>query len=90
MKMKIQIFSIYDEKAKAYVNTFFQPHVGQALRAFVNTTKDPKTQIHNNPEDFSLYHIGEFDDSSANIKSFNEPRFLSKATEHVNEPVPVS
>jgi len=87
--MKLNIFSIYDEKSQAYNSPFFQSAVGQALRSFCDLAKDDKTTISRHPEDYSLYHIGEFDDSTSKIISYNEPRFLARATEYLPKPVTV-
>jgi len=85
--MKLNVFSIYDEKAQAYNAPFFQSAVGQAMRSFCDLAKDEKTSINRHPEDFALYHIGEFDDTDAKIVSFAEPRFLARATEYFQQPV---
>jgi hypothetical protein len=86
--MKQQIFSIYDEKSEAYNTPFFQNHINQAIRSFSDLSKDPKTTISRHPQDFSLYHIGEYDDVNSSIQSFNEPKFLARATEFNNTITP--
>lgn len=88
--MKMNVFSVYDEKAKAYNTPFFQAHVGQAIRSFNDLVSDPITTIHNHPEDYHLYHIGEFDSDNAKFVSFPEPRLISRASEFSNkQPVEV-
>lgn len=87
--MKINTFSIYDEKAQAFNVPFFQTHVGQAIRSFSDLAKDPQSTISRHPEDYHLYHIGEFDDHDAKIVSFNEPRLVARATEFFNHVKPV-
>lgn len=79
--MEIQMFSIYDEKTEAYSPPFNQTHIGQAIRAFNDTATDQQTVINRHPQDYSLYHIGTFDDATSTMVSFNEPKFLARATE---------
>lgn len=79
--MKLNIFSIFDEKAEAYSTPFFQSHVGQALRSFSDLALDDKASISRHPQDYSLYHIGEFDPCSSHIISYPEPRLLARASE---------
>ena len=78
-------FAIYDEKAKAYNPPFFQSQIGQAIRTFSDLAKDPKTSIYAHQEDYSLYHIGQYDDSDAKLSNKSEPAILAKATDF-NEP----
>lgn len=80
--MEMQIFSIYDEKAKTFNTPFFQHQIGQALRAFSDAVSDVKTTLHNHPEDFRLYHIGVYNDDTSLIESFNEPRVIASATDY--------
>lgn len=65
--MKNIIFSIYDQKAKAYLTPFFAVTEGLAIRMFSGTINTEDNYISKNPEDFTLYKIGEFDDSNGTI-----------------------
>lgn len=76
---KLQIFSIYDKKAVAYQNPFFYHQKGQALRAFEDAVNDPQIAFNKHPEDFSLFHIGEWDDSTGTIKSLPNPVPIEEA-----------
>ena len=64
-----QIFAVYDEKAGAYLNPFFMPTDGMAIRAMRDCLRDEKHQFSQYPEDFTLYRIGIFDDKDAVIIS---------------------
>nr|QJB19919.1 MAG: nonstructural protein [Microvirus sp.] len=63
----MKIFSVYDAKAEAYARPFFLDTIGLALRGFGEACNDPQTELYRNPEDFTLYHIGEFDPASGAI-----------------------
>lgn len=65
--MIYQIFVIHDDKAHAHMVPYFIQHQDLAIRAFATATKQKGTPIGDNPEDFRLYHIGEYDDSTALI-----------------------
>jgi hypothetical protein len=56
-----KIFAAYDLKANAYMSPFVMPTAGMAIRAFEQLCRDPKTQFNQNPEDFILYELGEWD-----------------------------
>lgn len=56
------VFSVYDSKARAYGNPFVSARQELAVRDFTTAVRDPDTQLHKYPEDFTLVEIGEFDD----------------------------
>lgn len=79
--MILQIFAVYDSKADAYLQPFFMPSKGQAMRSFQDLSNEPKTQFNKHPEDFTLFHIGEFDDMDATIKTLDAKIPLALASE---------
>lgn len=62
--MKQRIFTIYDDKAKAYLPPFFLPEMGMATRAFSDCVNDPKHNFGLHPSDYTLFCCGIFDDKS--------------------------
>jgi len=66
--MILQAFSVYDSKAKAFSPPFFQANNALAIRAFTELANDEgRNNVSRFPEDFSLHHIGEFDDSTGKL-----------------------
>ena len=66
--MKQKIFTIYDSKAKAYITPFFLHQEGMAIRIFTDCVNDPKHQFGKHPEDYILFHIGEWEDEKAKFQ----------------------
>ena len=64
--MKMVICSIRDSAADAYGRPFFLPSVGVAIRSFTDEVNRPSedNQIYQHPEDFDLFELGEFDDTT--------------------------
>lgn len=60
-----KIFTVYDEKSEAYLQPFFFDTVGQAVRAISELVMDPQHSFGKHTADFSLFQLGEFDDSTA-------------------------
>lgn len=77
--MMLQMYSIYDSKAEVYNTPFFSKTHGEAERSFKTLTNDPKSQVNQYPEDFDLYHIGEYDDNKGITKSLDTPKHILKA-----------
>lgn len=61
--MLLSIFTIYDEKAKAYLAPFFLPTTGMAVRTFTDMINNPECAFYKHPEDYTIFKIGTFDDS---------------------------
>lgn len=62
--MKYAMFTIHDSKAQAYITPWFLPEVGQAVRAFGDCVNSDTHQFGLHPEDYTLFEIGEYDDSN--------------------------
>lgn len=75
---KILIFAIFDKKAAAYMAPFYFPQKGQALRAFEDSVNDPQSGFFKHPEDYSLFQLGEYNDTSGEIVS-SKPVFIEEA-----------
>lgn len=71
----IKVYSIFDTAVGAYMNPFFQLADGAAIRLFQNTVNNKESQIYRNPDQFILFHIGEFDDKKGEFISV-APRSL--------------
>ncbi|WNK12814.1 MAG: nonstructural protein [Microvirus sp.] len=62
--MKLNAYTIYDNKALQYHAPFFMAADGQAVRALSDLVSDPNTNIGRHPGDYVLYHCGYYNDST--------------------------
>lgn len=83
--MVLQVYSIRDAKAEAFNSPFYQKTKGEALRSFQTAVNDPKTQLNRFPEDFDLYEIGTWDDSTGLVTPLDTPKHTAKAVEMLTE-----
>lgn len=62
--MKFQIIVTRDIVANVYSNMMQVPHIGGAIRAFGDECrrKEPGNPLAMHPEDYELWHVGEYDD----------------------------
>ncbi|UIB81480.1 nonstructural protein [Flyfo microvirus Tbat2_160] len=79
--MILKIFTIYDSKVEAYMQPFFMQSKGAALRAFTDTISDRSTQFSKHPQDFTLFEIGEYDDSTGTLLNYDAKISLGVAVE---------
>lgn len=81
MASKLQLFSVRDSKAMVFSQPFFQPSVPAAVRAFGASVNSGDGGLSQFPDDYSLYHLGEFDDESGVLIPLKEPHFLGLAAQ---------
>ncbi len=79
--MILKVYTVYDTKAEAYIQPFFSPTKGLALRSFQEALIDEKSNISKYPEDFTLFELGEFDQETAKFNLHNTPQSLGVAVE---------
>lgn len=87
--MLFKIFSIHDSKAQAYFPPFFLPTIAMAVRTFEDMANDKNNNIGKHPEDFTLFHIGEFDDTTSIIEPSSPSTAINKAVHLVHAELPL-
>jgi hypothetical protein len=79
-----KMFTVYDAAAKAFLRPFFTPTEATAIRAFTQEVNTPKTPLNNNPEDFSLFYLGEYDDANGSFDLLKTPNKTRVGLEVLN------
>ncbi len=80
--MILKIFTIYDEKAKAYLPPFFLPESGMAIRTFKDCINSKEHQFAKNPDDYTLFALGFFNDASASMEP-HAPKSLGNGLTYI-------
>jgi len=73
------MYSIYDNGVKVFHPPFYKPTKVQALRDFETLVNDQKSALHEYPEDFDLYYLGDYDDNTGKITTVASPEHIQKA-----------
>jgi len=81
--MKFQAYTIYDSKEEIYCQPFFLLNEAVAIRQLSDMVNDEKTKISKHPADYSLWHLGSYEDSSATIDPLKSKKCIAYANEHV-------
>ncbi len=80
--MKHLIFTVYDEKADAYLPTFVMHSQPMARRTFADMVADEKTHAFGrHPEDYTLYEIGLFDDLAGAVEPYESKKCVCTGLE---------
>ena len=56
------VFSVYDQKAAAYLPPFILPRSEMAIRTFSDCINSAEHQFGKHPGDYTLFRLGMFDD----------------------------
>ncbi len=81
--MRLKIFSVYDEKAMAYIPPFTLPTREMAVRVFGDMVSSDTHQFSMHPSDYTLFELGEFDDSDGVISVGRGPTKVVNGVEIV-------
>lgn len=76
--MELQIVAIYDVKLEAFNRPAFVRSVGEAMRSFSDEANRSDSEVSKHPADYRLFHLGSFDDVTAQFKD-GQPKLLASA-----------
>lgn len=65
--MKLNAYTIYDVASGVYMRPFFSQADGQAVRGFKDIALDADHEVGKHPEDYTLYRIGTFNDTTGKM-----------------------
>lgn len=81
--MKYNMYSVYDSKVEAYAQPIFMRTHGEAIRSFESACNNEQHEFSKHASDYTLFHIGSYDDSDATFECNMTPIPLAKAHEVV-------
>lgn len=82
--MELQAFAVYDSAAAMYLEPFFAPTVEFAIRGFKEAVNKQGHQFSKFPEDYTLFHLGAYDQSCGEFLS-HPPTSLGVALTFVDK-----
>ncbi len=81
--MRVELFAVQDAAANRFIDPFPAPTVEFAIRGFKEACGTEGHQFGKFPEDYSLWHVGEFDAELGLISPLT-PRKLATASSFVH------
>jgi len=79
--MIYKVFCLFDSKVEAYLPPRYYRAKGEAIREFSEAVNMNDNGISKYPGDFTLFEIGEFDDSTGFITMLNAPVSIGNGLE---------
>lgn len=74
--MRLVMFAVRDNAVSAYQVPQFSNHIGAASRWFHDQVNNLESPYFKHSEDYDLYELGEFEDSSGDLTYLPEPRLV--------------
>ena len=81
--MIYEVFSIHDSKAEAFLPPFILPNVAMAQRTFATCVNSDDHQFGAHPADYTLFRLGQFDDSGGQFLLERSKQSLGNGVEFV-------
>lgn len=79
--MKLQMYTVYDDAAGAYLQPFFFSTDAQAIRGFTELANDPNHLFGKYASQYTLFNLGFFDQITGTCALLPTPHSLGKAIE---------
>ncbi len=83
--MMLLAFSVFDSKAEVFSKPFFEGTKGSAIRAFSDAVNEEGHTFHKHAEDYTLFHVGAYDDSMGVFVEHSAPSSLGNALVFVTD-----
>lgn len=74
-----QVFAVRDRALDAFMQPFFVQSTGVAVRSFSDEVNRPESPMNAHPDDYDLYCIGDYDESTGKINPLSDVRMISRA-----------
>lgn len=73
-----KIYTVKDKKSDSYGQIFTMKTDGLAIRVMQNAVDNPNSEIAKYREEFSLYCVGEYDETSGLIKGYEDIKCIGQ------------
>lgn len=87
--MPVNMFCVFDAAADRFLHPFNSPSIDTAIREFKRAVTTPDHQFNRFPDDYSLFHIGQFNDETGHLEP-EAPRSIATARQLYDTPSLVS
>lgn len=79
------LYTVYDSKAEAYLPMFASQTAGTAIRAFTEAVNDPSHVFGRHAGDYTLFEIGTWNETTAEIIMHNAKLNLGMAINYLDQ-----
>lgn len=69
-----KLLAVHDRAMDAYDRPWCVPSIGAAIRAFQDSVNDTQHPMNKHPDDYDLYHVGDYNDHTGEITPVYPPQ----------------
>lgn len=80
-----QLITVHDSKSGIFTPPVAVLAIGEAIRTFEDAVNDPQSPFNKHPEDYTLFHIGSYDETTASVEMLQSPLSLGGALNFVKQ-----
>jgi hypothetical protein len=80
-----QLYSIYDSASESFSPPMVEKTKGAAVRRFENEVNNPQSMLNQHPSDYTLFHIGEWDNLKGRVIPLKTPVSCGLAIEFLKK-----
>lgn len=77
------VVAVRDRAVDGYMQPFFVPSIGMAVRSFQDEVNNPDSPMYKHPEDYDLYQLATFDDESGAFDGMPRPTMIAVGKDSV-------
>lgn len=82
--MRHEVWTVFDSAAGFYMPPFYARSKGEAIRSFRESANDDRSNIKKYADQFTLFHLGFYDDATAAFDPLPAPMSFGTALEYQN------
>lgn len=80
----LYVLAVHDMALDAYMRPIFVPHRNSGIRAFQDEVNRAGSEMNRHPEDYNLYHLGEWDEQTSRFTNMRDvPELLIRGKDAI-------
>ena len=80
----MKLYTVYDSKSESFTPPMANRTRGEAIRGFTDEVNNPNSMLNKHPEDYTLFELAEWDNSTGQIIPLDTPLSCGLAIEYKN------
>lgn len=80
------VLAVKDRAMDAYMQPFFTPSQGLAIRSFGDEVNNDQSPMNKHPDDYDLYALGVWNDTNGSFEQLPQPLCIARGKDFIVKP----